>query len=70
MRHTDNLLKDIHDGLSGRNVGISTGLTKFDEVIAGIQRKSIYNIGAGMGAGNNLYYNYKLCRSNLEKLEL
>jgi len=51
MRHTDNLLKDIHDGLSGRNVGISTGLTKFDEVIAGIQRKSIYNIGAGMGAG-------------------
>lgn len=53
MKHTDALYKEIERGLQGQNIGISTGLVKLDEVIAGIQRKTIYNIAAGQGAGNN-----------------
>lgn len=62
MKHTNALYNEIERGLKGQNIGVSTGLLKLDEVIAGIQKKTIYNIAAGQGAGN-------ICRSDLEKSE-
>lgn len=40
------LLKNIEDGKSGKNIGISMGLPDVDKVLYGIQRKYIYTIGA------------------------
>lgn len=58
MIHTDELFADIERGLENLNVGISTGLNTLDEVIAGIQKRTIYNIAAGQGVGNNCLYLY------------
>lgn len=40
------LIKNIEDGKSGKNIGISMGLPDVDKVLYGIQRKYIYTIGA------------------------
>ena len=50
------LLDAVEKGLEGKNIGVSTGLEKFDEVISGIQKATIFNIAAGLGVGNNCLY--------------
>lgn len=55
MTHTDNLFQDIQNGLDGKNVGMSTGLPKLDEIIAGIQRKTIYNVAGGISSGKTSF---------------
>lgn len=53
MNHTDELIDSIKKGLLGLNVGISTGLPKLDEIIAGVQKATIYNVAAGQGVGKS-----------------
>lgn len=45
------LLANIKKGKSGKNIGISTGLTKLDSIIYGIQRKYLYVVAADQGGG-------------------
>jgi len=70
MTHTDNLIKDIKRGLDGQNIGLSTGLEKLDETIAGIQKKTIYNVTAGISAGKTSFalhsFIYEPLKQNLD----
>ena len=47
----DKLYELIDKGRSGLNIGISTGLTKLDSVISGIQKQTFYLIAGSTGAG-------------------
>lgn len=58
MTHTDVLIAEIQRGLIGKNIGISTGLPKLDEIIAGVQRKTIYNIAAPISGGKTSIASY------------
>jgi hypothetical protein len=49
------LLKNIEDGKSGKNIGISMGLPDVDKVLYGIQRKYIYTIGADTSGGKTSF---------------
>lgn len=49
------LLRNIEEGRSGRNIGISTGLPIIDSIIYGIQRKYIYTIGADTSGGKTSF---------------
>lgn len=51
MGAINNLYKSIENGRFGKNIGISTGLPKLDSIIYGIQKKSLYTIGADSGSG-------------------
>lgn len=53
MKYADSLFQIIKSGLNGDNLGITTGLPKLDETIAGIQRATMYNVGAGQGVGKS-----------------
>jgi len=70
MIHTDNLIRDIQSGLKGNNIGLSTGLPKLDEIIAGIQRKTIYNIAGGISSGKTSFslsaFIYKPLQANID----
>ena len=41
----------VNRGKSGHNLGISTGLSKLDTTVFGIQKKCLYTIGADSGSG-------------------
>jgi replicative DNA helicase len=41
-----NFIEAYKQGQAGKNKGLSTGISTLDEAIDGIQRKSIYTIGA------------------------
>ena len=58
MIHTNNLFSEIEKGLEGGNVGLSTGLPKLDEIIAGVQRKTIYNVTAPISGGKTSIASY------------
>lgn len=58
MDYVDRLLDQIAKGLAGNNIGISTGLDKFDEIVAGVQKATIYNIAAGQGVGKTSFVLY------------
>jgi len=58
MKHTDNLLKSIKAGMLGLNVGLSTGLDKLDEIIAGVQRSTIYDLVGGLASGKTSFALY------------
>lgn len=47
----DSLYEMIDRGRSGLNIGVSTGLTKLDSVISGIQKQRFYLIAGGTGSG-------------------
>ena len=49
------LLRNLEEGRSGRNIGISTGLPIIDSIIYGIQRKYIYTIGADTSGGKTSF---------------
>lgn len=49
------LLANIKKGKSGKNIGISTGLSKLDSIIYGIQRKYLYVVAADQGGGKTSF---------------
>lgn len=49
------LLANIKKGKEGKNIGIPTGIPKLDSMIYGIQRKTLYTIGADSGAGKTSF---------------
>ena len=49
------LLKNIEAGRQGKNIGISTGLPVVDSIIFGIQRKTLYTIGADTSGGKTSF---------------
>ena len=51
----ESLLKQIKDGRSGKNIGISMGLPAIDKVLYGIQRRYIYTIGADTSGGKTSF---------------
>lgn len=67
---TEELLESINRGKSGLNKGLSTGFSKLDNVIFGLQRRYFYVIGADQGAGKSslaLYsFVYKPLKEALE----
>lgn len=64
------LLDEVEKGLHGKNIGVSTGLEKFDEVISGIQKATIFNIAAGLGVGKTSFtlfsFIYQPLKAHLE----
>ena len=55
MKAIKNLFKDINDGREGKNIGISMGLPDLDKILYGIQRKSLYVVGADTGGGKTTF---------------
>ena len=55
---TESLFKNIEKGKEGLNKGLSTGLSKLDNVIFGIQRGWLQVIFADSGAGKSTFTNY------------
>lgn len=51
----DDLYNNILMGKSGMNIGLSTGLPKFDSITYGIQRKWMYIWAGDSGRGNIIY---------------
>ena len=49
------LLENIKRGKKGKNIGISTGKSKLDSIIYGIQRKCLYVLAADQGAGKTSF---------------
>ena len=50
-----NLFKSILRGQSGMNIGLLTGLPKFDSITYGIQRRWMYVWAGDSGRGNIIY---------------
>ena len=48
-------LDAVKRGRKGKNIGISTGISKLDSVIFGIQKSMLYTIGADTGAGKSSF---------------
>ena len=51
----EKLFQNIEQGKLGRNVGVSSGSSKLDSIIYGIQRKYLYTIGADTSGGKTSY---------------
>ena len=51
IRLSQRLMTMIDDGRKGNNMGLSTGISKLDSLIYGVQRKWFYLICGGSGAG-------------------
>lgn len=51
MRLTSKLMEMVENGREGNNMGLSTGLSKLDGLIYGVQRKWFYLVCGGSGAG-------------------
>jgi hypothetical protein len=66
------LFSAIIRGRKGKNIGISTGLLKLDQVISGIQKKSLITIGADSGAGKSSFclsiFIYNLIKNKKDNL--
>lgn len=41
----------VDDGRKGNNMGLSTGISKLDGLIYGVQRRWMYTIASGAGGG-------------------
>lgn len=41
----------VDEGKKGNNIGLSTGLSKLDKIVYGVQRRNITLIGATSGGG-------------------
>lgn len=57
----------INNGKSGKNIGLSTGLSKLDKIIGGIQPSRYYVIGAGSSVGKSalvIYMMYNLLKTS------
>ena len=51
IRLSQRLMTMIDDGRKGNNMGLSTGISKLDSLIYGVQRKWMYVVGAASGGG-------------------
>ena len=51
IRLTQRLMDMIESGREGKNMGLSTGIKKLDDLIYGDQRKWIYVVAADSGGG-------------------
>ena len=51
----EKLIARIQDGMSGLNVGLSTGLSKLDKTIYGIQKGWIYTVISSSGGGKSSF---------------
>lgn len=65
------LLENIEKGISGKNIGISTGLPVIDSLIYGIQKKYIYTVGADTSGGKTSFaidiFVYNLIKNSTDK---
>lgn len=50
-----NFFNAVKQGKIGRNIGVSLGLPKLDSVIYGIQKRTLYTIGADSGSGKTSF---------------
>lgn len=71
MSYISQFKKEIENGLKGRNIGISTGLTDLDSIIYGIQRRYLYLIGSDSGSGKSSFvidvFVYNLIKNKQDK---
>lgn len=51
----DNLINNVTRGKDGKNIGISTGMDKLDNLIYGIQKKYLYTVGADSSGGKTSF---------------
>ena len=58
IRLTQRLMDMIESGREGKNMGLSTGIKKLDDLIYGVQRKWIYIIAADSGGGKTTFSLY------------
>ena len=63
IRLTQRLMDMIESGREGKNMGLSTGIKKLDDLIYGVQRKWIYVIAADSGGGKTTFSLYSFCIS-------
>lgn len=66
MKRSDGLLNAIKEGMSGLNVGLSTGLEKLDDIISGVQRSTIYNVAGGLASGKTSFAIYAFIYQTLK----
>lgn len=68
MDYIKDFIDNVNNGKKGKNVGISTGLNKLDNLIYGIQKKYLYLIGSDSGAGKSSFvidiFLYNLFKNN------
>lgn len=55
MTGFDGLKNRMDEGRSGLNRGFSTGSKKLDSVIQGVQRRTVYALGGGVGTGKTAF---------------
>lgn len=55
MSAFDSLKERIDQGREGLNAGFSTGSEKLDSVVQGVQRRTIYALGGGIGTGKTAF---------------
>ena len=51
----NSLINNVKRGKDGKNIGISTGMDKLDNIIYGIQKKYLYTIGADSSGGKTSF---------------
>lgn len=68
---SEKLFAAIKQGRAGKNIGVSTGLSKLDSVIFGLQKRCLYTIGADTGSGKTSFaldmFIYNLIKNSEEK---
>lgn len=58
----------IDDGRKGNNMGLSTGISKLDSLIYGVQRKWMYVVGAASGGGKTTFTLYSFVYQPLKQM--
>jgi replicative DNA helicase len=51
----NSLINNVKRGKDGKNIGISTGMDKLDNIIYGIQKKYLYTVGADSSGGKTSF---------------
>ena len=68
IRLSQRLMTMIDDGRKGNNMGLSTGISKLDSLIYGVQRKWMYIVGAASGGGKTTFTLYSFVYQPLKQM--
>lgn len=58
----------VDDGRKGNNMGLSTGISKLDGLIYGVQRRWMYTIASGAGGGKTTFTLYSFVYQPLKQM--
>ena len=58
----------VDEGKKGNNIGLSTGLSKLDKIVYGVQRRNITLIGATSGGGKTTFALYSYVYQPLKQM--